>query len=144
MTEAASGILCLVFHWHRVIVFCESHSPLNAMTFLEKALDRFYFDRNFKIIYPLTEFTEEFSFWTSIMVPCRVWDPLVLFVSTPNGPSLLHFEVFCWHYGSSALILMLWVSASSSTTPSLFPVGCISSVVGWETRSLSLLKLCLK
>lgn len=43
-------------------MFCESHSPLNAMTFLEKALDRFYFDRNFKIIYPLTEFTEEFSF----------------------------------------------------------------------------------
>lgn len=43
-------------------MLCESHSPLNAMTFLEKALDGLYFDRNFKVVYALTEFTKEFSF----------------------------------------------------------------------------------
>lgn len=127
------------------IVFCEFDSPLNALSFWQKLLMDFILihtlespDLCFNRVY------RRRSLWISSIVLCRDWDPLGLFVSIPNGPSLLCFEVFCWLYRSSALILMLWVSASCSTTPSPFPVGCISSVVGWETRSRSLLKLCLK
>lgn len=57
---------------------------------------------------------------TSSIVLCRDWDPLGLFVATPNGPSLLSFNVFCWLYRSLALILMLWVFPSRSTTPQPF------------------------
>lgn len=131
--------------FNREIVFCEFDRPINALSFWQKLLMDFILIHTLKS--PDLCFNRVYqrrSLWISSVVLCRDWDPLGVFVSIPNGPNLLCFEVFCWLYRSSALILMLWVSASCSTTPSPIPVGCISSAVGWETRSWSLLKLCLK
>lgn len=87
--------------------------------FWKKAFDGIYFDTCFKVSWPMlwqSVCTKEGCYeQTSSIVLCRDWDPLGLFVATPNGPSLLSFNVFCWLYTSLALILMLWVFPSRST-----------------------------
>lgn len=70
------------------IVFCEFDSPLNAMCLWQKLLVDFIDfiliptlrspDLSFNRVY------QKGSLRTSSIVLCRDWDPLGLFVSTPN------------------------------------------------------------
>lgn len=81
--------------------------------------------------------------WASIIVVCCDWDPRKLSVYT-NGPSLQCFEVFCWLCRSSALILMLKVSPSSSTTPQPFFSWLHLICCGLGNRITELIKIMSK